>query len=118
MVLIKPSPNDCLFGRGRPYQRHPGNIRMLQLVERNKACYQRKETTREEKKHIVKHIIHEMQVTYGGRFLKQRQHVPPLLLQQQNFDTDQNYTTTSGATKIIEESQWYVGTSKVFASSS
>ena len=115
--IIQPLPNDCLFGRGRPYQRHPGNVRMLQFVERNKAHYQRKETTRDEKKHIVLRIMQEIQVTYGGRFLKQQlQNPPPPLrsppLQQLYFDTDpnnkNNNITTNGTTTIIEASQWYV----------
>jgi hypothetical protein len=47
VVVTTPRPNDVLFGRGRPLQGHPGNIRFHQIVNRYRDEYM---TARKEEK--------------------------------------------------------------------
>ena len=62
-----PSPNDILLGRGRPFQSHPGNKKMLRLVKERKKEYQ--QLSRDKKRPLVKEIIRFLSLD-GGRFLK------------------------------------------------
>ena len=61
-----PSPADILLGRGKPFQSHPGNQRMLQIVDAYRQRYLRAE--RKEKHSIVEEVISAIRAT-GGRFL-------------------------------------------------
>ena len=59
--------NDVLFGRGKIYQNHKGNIRMRQIVSKHKKKY--KSLKRTEKWGMVEAVYQE--ITDGGaRFLK------------------------------------------------
>jgi hypothetical protein len=64
---VRPKNNDILFGRGKPFQNHPGNRKMLQLIDRYKQQYS--ESPRDRKRPIVEEIIGLLSQD-GGRFLK------------------------------------------------
>ncbi|KAL3925509.1 MAG: hypothetical protein SGARI_005829, partial [Bacillariaceae sp.] len=64
---VRPKNNDILFGRGKPFQNHPGNRKMLGLIDQYKQQYA--ESPRDRKRPIVEEII-GMLTTDGGRFLK------------------------------------------------
>jgi hypothetical protein len=69
--LLTPSPNDVLFGRGKPYQAHEGNVRLHKMVKLQKQRYLN--SRRYDKLAIAEEIVKEVQ--YGrlgepGRFLK------------------------------------------------
>ena len=58
----KPTSYDVLFGRGRCYQEHFGNERLLKIVESKKPRYQ-KATNRHVKANIVNETIRLIQDT-------------------------------------------------------
>ena len=63
----KPSDNDILFGRGRRFQEHHGNKRMLSLIESRRQHYQNQ--PRNKKRQTVESLYDE--ISQGGaRFLK------------------------------------------------
>ena len=74
-MMIHPTPSDILFGRGLPYQVHPGNIRMKSIIQKYKALYQ--SSRKNNKKNITRKVISLLR---GGtppseesvRFLKQK----------------------------------------------
>ena len=61
---------DVLFGRGKPYQVHPGNIRLAELIEERQVEYNR--SNRSDKTSISWEIVHYI-LEQGGRFLKKEE---------------------------------------------
>mmetsp|Transcript_10934 Transcript_10934/g.31344 ORF Transcript_10934/g.31344 Transcript_10934/m.31344 type:complete len:811 (+) Transcript_10934:50-2482(+) len=66
--VVVPGRMDILFGRGRSFQEHPGNLRYSQLIETNREKYD--SSKKLEKTALTKHIVQTVQAS-GGRFLKQ-----------------------------------------------
>jgi hypothetical protein len=69
--ILTPSPNDVLFGRGKPYQAHAGNVRLHKMVKLQKQRYLN--SRRYDKLAIAKEIVKEVQngrLGESGRFLK------------------------------------------------
>ena len=66
-VLI-PSNNDILFGRGKPYQKHPGNLRLGLVVESLAGRYG--ELSNKEKTALAQEVLTKMK-NAGIKFLKQ-----------------------------------------------
>ena len=60
-------PNDVLFGRGKPFQIHPGNVRLHQLVDERKHVYTM--SRRDDKTMIATSIVNLIK-REGGRFLR------------------------------------------------
>ena len=58
---------DVLFGRGKPYQVHPGNVRLAELIEERQMEYNA--ANRQRKTDISWEIV-EAIVNNGGRFMK------------------------------------------------
>jgi hypothetical protein len=65
--IVQPADVDILLGRGKPFQNHPGNQRMLVLVDKYRDRYQRAE--RKEKHDIVEEVMGIISGS-GGRFLR------------------------------------------------
>jgi hypothetical protein len=65
--IEKPEPNDVLFGRGRGFQEHPGNQRMLEIIDRYRKTY--KGQKRNKKQEFVV-AVYEAITKDGVRFLK------------------------------------------------
>mmetsp|Transcript_28523 Transcript_28523/g.69129 ORF Transcript_28523/g.69129 Transcript_28523/m.69129 type:complete len:366 (+) Transcript_28523:1-1098(+) len=59
--------NDVIFGRGRGYQNHPGNLRMRTIIEKYKNVYH--SLRREGKRNMVEKVYQEI-IENGARFLK------------------------------------------------
>ena len=72
VVIETPEPSDVLFGRGRPYQAHSGNVRLHKIVDRHKYRYS--QSRRFDKLAIVDQIVYEVKSKGdggdAGRFLK------------------------------------------------
>jgi hypothetical protein len=69
--IITPSPNDVLFGRGKPYQAHEGNVRLHKMVKLQKQRYLN--SRRYDKLAIAEEIVKEVQngrPGEPGRFMK------------------------------------------------
>ena len=66
--ISQPSDPDVLLGRGRPFQSHPGNRLMLDLVDSFRENYLNPMTRRKEKQAIVLAIFEQIRAK-GGRFL-------------------------------------------------
>jgi hypothetical protein len=64
---LKPLDKDILLGRGRPYHDFPGNIRMLDIVARNKSEYAN--LPRDKKRQFAANVLHEV-LNEGARFLR------------------------------------------------
>jgi hypothetical protein len=58
---------DIVFGRGRGYQNHPGNLRMREIIDKYKTQYH--SLKRQEKREMVEGVYNEI-VEDGARFLK------------------------------------------------
>lgn len=67
LKVDNPSDKDVLCGRGRGFFCHPGNRRMLEIVEKNKARYRAANKTK--KTEIVRDVTDEIEEG-GTRFLK------------------------------------------------
>jgi hypothetical protein len=67
-VIYDPLPNDILFGRGKPIQERPGNVRFRENLDKHKKKYDRGE--RGDKAAVSAHIVHLVKEE-GGRFLKE-----------------------------------------------
>ncbi|CAJ1952278.1 unnamed protein product [Cylindrotheca closterium] len=65
--VMVPADVDILLGRGKPFQNHPGNQRMLTLVDKYRDRYQVAE--RKEKHDIVEEVMGLISGS-GGRFLR------------------------------------------------
>lgn len=59
-VQPPPTANDILFGRGRFYQDHPGNIKFLDIVQKYKPFYQMDGMTHAKKRNIVLQVLAEV----------------------------------------------------------
>eukprot|EP00980_Cylindrotheca_fusiformis_P028377 scaffold22596_cov131-Cylindrotheca_fusiformis.AAC.6 len=62
--------NDILFGRGRGYHNHPGNMRMRQVIDRYRESYH---TTNRGDKHAIVRIVYNKLIEGGARFLKRNE---------------------------------------------
>ncbi|KAL3940627.1 MAG: hypothetical protein SGARI_000895 [Bacillariaceae sp.] len=62
-------PGDILLGRGVPMQRHPGNIRMHQMINSYRERYQM--TSRTEKAAIIQEVLQQLKGD-GSKFRKRR----------------------------------------------
>ena len=65
--LILPTPQDILLGKGRPYQEHPGNIAMNDIIDKYRDEYTSCKT-RTEKTAMSQSILETIR-KQGGRFL-------------------------------------------------
>ena len=66
--LLLPTGRDVLFGRGRPYQEHPGNVRFSLVIESLKPRYE--SLKRAEKTRLAEDLVKKMKAR-GMRFLRQ-----------------------------------------------
>lgn len=66
--IIIPGIYDVLLGRGKPLQKHPGNLRYHHVVENYHGLYEKAQKL--EKTNLSKMIVQKMKEE-GGRFLKQ-----------------------------------------------
>mmetsp|Transcript_31340 Transcript_31340/g.73798 ORF Transcript_31340/g.73798 Transcript_31340/m.73798 type:complete len:599 (+) Transcript_31340:150-1946(+) len=66
-TAVRPNNRDVLFGRGKPFQNHPGNRKMLSYIDQYKRQYN--ESPRDQKRPIVEEIIGIL-TRDGGRFLR------------------------------------------------
>lgn len=64
------SNNDVLLGRGVPIFNHPGNTRFRQIVQGFKGRYT-EASKHQDKNDITQEIIHVIEQTYNGRFLRE-----------------------------------------------
>ena len=64
-LIYDPLPNDILFGRGKPIQQRPGNVRFRHMIDTYKHKYEQSE-----KGVITGYIVHLVKEE-GGRFLKE-----------------------------------------------
>jgi hypothetical protein len=75
IVVYPPRSIDIIFGRGRPFQDHPGNVRMNNIIRQYKSTYQKvgmheKKTVTET---VVSAVISNDHGLFGKvRFLKQK----------------------------------------------
>lgn len=74
-LIVSPSRNDVLFGRGRPIQEHHGNVVFNNLLE---AVRDRYDGLRRSEKTALTHTIVSKIKRAGGRFLRQSQANPDL----------------------------------------
>jgi hypothetical protein len=66
--IVVPGPHDVLLGRGKPLQRHPGNLRYHHIIESFEDRYE--SAMKLEKTTIAKEIVQQIKDA-EGRFLKQ-----------------------------------------------
>ena len=69
VVRIKATNNDVLLGRGIPYQKHPGNIRLSQIIEQRLDEFNNA-STKFQKTILTWDVLKTVQEQYGGRFLE------------------------------------------------
>ena len=62
----EPAAADILLGRGKPFQSHPGNLIMLDIVDEKRAKYNLGD--RKEKHRIIEHVLAEIR-SRSGRFI-------------------------------------------------
>ncbi len=62
-----PLPSDIIMGRGKPFHTHPGNQRMLQIIDGNKERYN--STKRHNRREVAQEVLDVIFET-GARFLK------------------------------------------------
>jgi hypothetical protein len=67
-VLYDPLPNDILFGRGKPIQQRPGNVRFREMIDIHKDKYE--EIEKGAKVAAIAFIVHLVKEE-GRRFLKE-----------------------------------------------
>jgi hypothetical protein len=72
--LEQPEPKDVLFGRGRGFQEHPGNLRMLEIIDKYRKAY--KDQKRNKKQEFVVAVYEEI-TKDGVRFLKKHEEGSP-----------------------------------------
>lgn len=65
--VVRPTDPDVILGRGKPFQNHPGNQRMLTIVDKYRERYQTAE--RKEKHDIVEEVMGII-TGNGGKFLR------------------------------------------------
>jgi hypothetical protein len=69
-IIGEPTAQDVLFGRGRPFINHNGNIRMRNIVEGYKERYEK--AGKHEKTVITEEVLNVIKAG-GGRFLRVKQ---------------------------------------------
>mmetsp|Transcript_3474 Transcript_3474/g.9194 ORF Transcript_3474/g.9194 Transcript_3474/m.9194 type:complete len:568 (-) Transcript_3474:885-2588(-) len=68
-VEVPPQPKDILLGRGRPYQKYPGNVEFARLLQECKPAYNDPSNTRTERTQLRKQLVQDLRDS-GVRFLK------------------------------------------------
>jgi hypothetical protein len=66
--IVVPGPHDVLLGRGKPLQKHPGNLRYHHIIESFEDRYE--SAMKLEKTTIAKEIVQQIKDA-EGRFLRQ-----------------------------------------------
>jgi hypothetical protein len=66
--IVLPSQEDVLFGRGKPIQEHPGNVRYHYILDLYQAKY---EEAKKFQKMEVSNLVLQVIAKQNGRFLKQ-----------------------------------------------
>lgn len=66
---IAPTANDVLFGRGKRFQNHPGNLRMRKIIRKYKKIYMAQKG-QHKKRLVVENAYNEI-ISGGARFVKQ-----------------------------------------------
>jgi hypothetical protein len=72
ILLVDPQPPDVMLGRGRWHRRHPGNLRLITVLDMHRVRYDHAPHNKE-KTLITNEIVHIIQETCGnppGRFLR------------------------------------------------
>ncbi|KAG7369583.1 hypothetical protein IV203_027329 [Nitzschia inconspicua] len=67
--IIVPGELDIIFGRGKGYQNHKGNVRYRHIVETKRPLYEAL-STKKEKTQLIKDVVKSI-YDGGGRFLRQ-----------------------------------------------
>jgi len=67
-VVEYPRLEDCLFGKGRLIMKHPGNVGMRNILEREAHLWET--ATNQEKARVARKVVSEIKKG-GGRFLKE-----------------------------------------------
>ena len=67
-VIYDPLPNDILFGRGKPIQQRPGNVRFREMLDTHVSKYDKGE--KGAKVAMTASLVHLLKEE-GGRFLKE-----------------------------------------------
>ena len=89
--IVVPSQSDVLFGRGKPFRRHVGNLHLTSLVHERMSTY----LFSKEKTKIIEDLVDKIE-SEGGRFLKQDGPGKPWLVvdhQQAKEKTAQSFRT-------------------------
>jgi hypothetical protein len=67
-VIYDPLPSDVLFGRGKPIQERPGNVRFREILDTHTELYDKSE--KGAKSAVMAYIVHLVKEE-DGRFLKE-----------------------------------------------
>jgi hypothetical protein len=67
LLFTSPLPQDVLFGRGRPIQNHPGNVRFREILDHYADDYDNDDLI--QKKMVALQVVHRV-TSSGARFLK------------------------------------------------
>jgi hypothetical protein len=70
--VVMPTHLDVLFGRGKPIQEHPGNLRLCLLVEGMSQSHS--QASKMHKTQMTRDIVKDI-LSLGGRFLKQEEEI-------------------------------------------
>jgi hypothetical protein len=70
---VEPGTNDVLFGRGMHTQKHAGNCKFRELLEKNFLAYENAANDME-KRILIEALYHQLKTRFGIRFLKQSAH--------------------------------------------
>jgi len=66
--IVIPTHRDVLFGRGKPFREHRGNVNLNEMIDSKLEHY--KSLTAKEKTKTILEMVHAVMAS-GGRFLKQ-----------------------------------------------
>mmetsp|Transcript_20135 Transcript_20135/g.56063 ORF Transcript_20135/g.56063 Transcript_20135/m.56063 type:complete len:105 (+) Transcript_20135:1210-1524(+) len=66
---IIPTDNDILVGKGKPFQLHQGNVKMMKRLQALRPRYDA--ATTKERRKILREEVMDDAFAKGGRFLKQ-----------------------------------------------
>jgi hypothetical protein len=103
--IVVPSQMDILFGRGKPFRQHQGNLRLSSLVEDRLAIYLVSQT--KDKSNMIEEVVSKVHLE-GGRFLKQDGPGMPWLEvdhQQSKEKTSQSFRTRARYGSSTSENQ-------------
>ena len=70
--IVVPAHSDILFGRGKPFREHIGNLRLVNLLDEHLARYEAAKL--KEKSGVIAEMV-DIIIKKGGRFLKQEKGV-------------------------------------------